>query len=163
MTSSNARKHPQEAKPATKLRDQILAEMVPVEENDFARGVNKGLRKALRIVDGHDCAASIKAALDELRARRMKTGGDVPYGYRPVETGSKILVEDEGEQEVIAIARRLRKAGKKLREIAEELRKKGKCTRDKRRFDPKQISRMLKPSRICIKESNKPKKDAEDL
>lgn len=129
-----------------KLREQILAEMVPVEESDFARGVNQGLRAALQIVDTHDCAASIKAALDELRAQGMKTGGDVPYGYRCAEDG-KTLVEDEGEQEVIAIARRLREAGRTLREIAEALRKKGKRTRDKQRFDPKQISRMLRPPR----------------
>lgn len=139
-----------ETKPTAKLREQILAEMVPVEENDFARGLNKGLREALRIVDAHDCAASIKDALEKLRAKKMKTGGDVPYGYRRAEEGSKTLVEDEGEQEVIAIARRLKKAGKKLREIADELRKKGKRTRDKQRFDPKQISRMLKPSRFSV-------------
>jgi hypothetical protein len=134
----------------TKLREQILAEMVAVEENDFARGVNQGLREALKIVEAHDCAASIKAALDELKAQGMKTGGDVPYGYRRVEDGSKTLVEDEGEQEIIAIAKRLRKAGKKLREIAVELRRRGKRTRDKGPFDPKQISRMLKSPRFVI-------------
>jgi hypothetical protein len=130
----------------TTLREQILAEMVPVEESDFARGVNQGLRAALKIVETHDCAASIKAALGELKIKGMKTGGDVPYGYRCAEDG-KTLVEDEGEQEVIAIARRMRGAGKKLREIAEALRKKGKRTRDQQRFDPKQISRMLRPPR----------------
>lgn len=140
----------------TKLREQILAEMVPVEENDFARGVNKGLREALRIVDSHDCAATIKAALDELRAKGMKTGGDVPYGYRRAEEGSKKMVEDEGEQAVIALARQLRKAGKKLREIADELRRRGKRTRDKKRFDPTQIRRMLKQS----KRAPKPPQDA---
>lgn len=137
----------------TTLRDQILAEMVTVEENDFARGVNQGLREALRIVDKHDCAASIKAALEELRAQGMKTGGDVPYGYRRIDDGSKTLVEDAGEQEVIAIARRLRNAGKTLRAIAHELRRRGKRTRDKGPFDPKQISRMLKPSRSSTQES----------
>lgn len=131
-----------------KLRDQILVEMVPVEENDFARGINQGLRKALQIVDTHDCAESIKAALNELKAKGMKTGGDVPYGYRRTEDGSTALVEDEEEQKVITMARRLRKAGKKLREIANELRRRGKRTRDKGPFDPKQISRMLKPSRL---------------
>ena len=140
----------------TKLRELILAEMIPVEENDFHRGVNQGLREALRIVESHDCAASIKAALDELRAQGRKTGGDVPYGYRCSDDG-KTLIEDEGEQEVIALARRLRKAGKKLREIADELRKKGKRTRDKRRFDPKQISRMLKsPRRATQSKTNRP-------
>jgi hypothetical protein len=132
-----------------KLREQILAQLRAVEDNDFVRGINQGLREALQLVDEHDCAASIKAALDELKAQGMKTGGDVPYGYRCADDG-KTLVEDEGEQEVIAIAKRLRKAGKKLREIADDLRKKGKRTRDKQRFDPKQISRMLKPSRQVI-------------
>ena len=127
-----------------KLREQILAEMVSVEKNDFARGVNQGLREALRIVEAHDCAASIRAALNELKAKGMKTGGDVPYGYRRAEDGSKALVEDVDEQEVIAIAKHLRKSGKKLREIANELRRRGKRTRDKGTFDPKQISRMLK-------------------
>lgn len=130
-----------------KLRELILAEMIPIEENDFARGVNRGLREALRIVDGHDCAESIKEALNKLRAKGMKTGGDLPYGYRRAEDG-KTLVEDEGEQEVIAIAKRLRGAGKKLREIANELRRRGKRTRDNGRFDPKQISRMTKSSTI---------------
>jgi hypothetical protein len=130
----------------TKLREQILAQLRTVEENDFARGINQGLREAVQLVENHDCAASIKAALDELRAQKMKTGGDVPYGYRCAEDG-RTLIEDEGEQEVIAIAKRLRKAGKKLREIAEALRMKGKRTRDRQRFDPKQISRMLKPTR----------------
>jgi hypothetical protein len=130
----------------TTLREQILAEIVPVEENDFTRGVNQGLREALKIVEAHDCAASIKDALGELKAQGMKTGGDVPYGYRCAEDG-KTLVEDEGEQEVIAIAKRQRAAGKTLRAIAEVLRKKGKRTRDSQRFDPKQISRMLRPPR----------------
>ena len=65
----------------TKLRELILAEMVPIE-NDFARGVNQGLRAALHIVDAHDCAESIKNALKKLKTKGMKTGGDVPYGYR---------------------------------------------------------------------------------
>jgi hypothetical protein len=133
-----------------KLRELLLAEMVPLEENDFARGVNQGLREALRIVEGHDCAASIKAALDVLRTRGMKTGGDLPYGYRRSDDG-KTLIEDESEQEVIAIVKRLRKAGKKLREIADALRKKGKRSRDRGPFDPKQISRMLRPPRAGVK------------
>jgi Recombinase len=133
----------------TTLRDLILAEMISVEESDFARGVNQGLREALRVVEGHDCAASIKAALEELRAQGRKTGGDVPYGYCRAGDGSQTLVEDAGEQEVIAIARRLRAVGKTLREIAHELRRRGKRTRDRGPFDPKQISRMLKAPRFA--------------
>lgn len=100
--------------------------------------------------------ARITEALADRKDEGKKTGGDVPFGYRLDEDGETLL-EDEGEQAVIAEAVRLREQGLSLRRIAQELWKKKMRPRpipkERRRgslktkrfgeFDPTQIRRMI--------------------
>ena len=64
------------------------------------------------------------AALAHKRARGEYTGGRVPFGYRLAPDGVA-LVEDPNEQEVIALARELRRRGWSLRRIGRELEARG--------------------------------------
>ena len=51
----------------TALRKAIIAERVPLEENDFASGVNQGLRTALAHVDVY-----IRTLLAHQKARKLR-------------------------------------------------------------------------------------------
>lgn len=141
------REGPKRTLPLPTLRDAILAELVEVEETEYAKGFNHGLRGAVHHIDvwiettSNDAAdinqlslddlriayldlrdryaAKITEALAELRAAGKKTGGDVPYGYR---VGSNnMLIENKREQAVIDKARQLKAAGYSLRGIAKAL------------------------------------------
>ncbi len=83
-----------------------------------------------------------KVALAHLKANGKRTGG-LPYGKGVAEDG-KTLVVDLEEQEVIRMARQLRKEGKSLRQIAGELAQEGHRSRKGAVFHPQQIHRMLK-------------------
>jgi site-specific DNA recombinase len=68
--------------------------------------------------------------------------GSIPYGFSLSEDGVA-LVEVEAEQAVLQEARTLRDAGLSLRGIATELDRFGLRSRAGRRFDPKQVARMV--------------------
>jgi putative DNA-invertase from lambdoid prophage Rac len=57
------------------------------------------------------------------RERGRYLGGTTPFGYRLGEAGE--LIEDPDQQKAIEEMRRLRRAGKSLREIAEEMKARG--------------------------------------
>lgn len=80
------------------------------------------------------------AALAHKRARGEYTGGRAPYGHR-LEAGE--LVEDAGEQAVIAAARRLKAVGLSLRTIAAELHRAGMVARNGHAFTATQVQRMV--------------------
>jgi DNA invertase Pin-like site-specific DNA recombinase len=80
------------------------------------------------------------AALAHKRARGEYTGGRAPYGHR-LEAGE--LVQDTGEQAVIAAARRLKAAGLSLRTIAAELHRAGMVARNGHVFTATQVQRMV--------------------
>ena len=82
-----------------------------------------------------------KAALAHLKAEGKRTGS-VPYGSKLAPDG-KTLIKNSTEQKVIRLARRLRKQGKSLRQIAQELSKQGLTSRTGKVFYAQQISRML--------------------
>ena len=82
-----------------------------------------------------------KAALAHLKAQGKRTGS-VPYGSKLASDG-KSLLKEPTEQKVIRLARRLRKQGRSLRQIAEALDEKGHRSRTGAVFHPQQISRML--------------------
>ena len=103
----------------------------------------------------------ITEALAELKKEDKKTGGDVPYGYR-LASDNETLIEDAAEQAVIAVAVMLRERHFSFRRIAQELLKQklrprpvsrerreqrersGLKTKRFGKFDPTQISRMIK-------------------
>ena len=88
------------------------------------------------------------AALADRKARGMKNGGDVPYGYSVNRYGQ--LLELPAEQAVIAEARRLKAEGESLRGIAFALRKQkmrprpGRDGEKRSVFTPTQVSRLIR-------------------
>jgi DNA invertase Pin-like site-specific DNA recombinase len=84
-------------------------------------------------------AARTKAALAAKKARGERVGA-VPIGKR-VEGG--VLVDDDGEQRAIALARGLRGQGYSLRDIAVELELAGLRTRAGKGFAATQVARMV--------------------
>jgi site-specific DNA recombinase len=70
------------------------------------------------------------------------TGGSVSYGFRLAADG-RHMETDREEQAVIAQARRLRAAGRTLRDVAIELDRRGMRSRTGSVFGPKQIRQMV--------------------
>lgn len=95
---------------------------------------------------------------------KVKTGSDVPYGYR-FDSDGKTLIEDEAEQAVITEAVRLRDVEElSYRKIAQALLRKKMCPRpvpkERRRclkskrlgeFDPTQVKRMIDAHKVRAK------------
>lgn len=85
--------------------------------------------------------ARIKAALAEKKARHERVGA-VRFGYRLASDG-RTLEPLPQEQEAIHVARECRAAGLSLRDTAQRLEQCGFCSRNGRRFDAKQVARMV--------------------
>jgi site-specific DNA recombinase len=82
-----------------------------------------------------------KAALGQKRSKGEKTGGDCPYGYRSIDG---VLVPDINEQQLITHIKALRGKGFSYKKIADALTEKGLFTRKETKFQPTQITRILK-------------------
>lgn len=82
-------------------------------------------------------------ALGHMRAQGLKTGGDVPFGFRLGEDG-RTLVEDAAEQETIALARSLQAEGLSFRRIAEELNRRGIQTKKGRKWTHVQAATIIR-------------------
>lgn len=80
------------------------------------------------------------AAMKNMRARKLYTGGVVRYGYRLGADGA--LEAEPNEQRVIAAVRELRALGWSLRRVSAELAARGMLTRGGRPFDAVAISRL---------------------
>lgn len=85
-------------------------------------------------------AARTRAALAVKKAKGERTGG-LPYGMTEGEGGK--LLPCPAELEVIAIAKRYRKRGLSLREVAAKLDSKGILSRKGKKWHPQQISQMV--------------------
>jgi len=81
-----------------------------------------------------------KMALAVKKDRGEKTGGGVPFGFK--ESGGKLEAVG-AEQATIAEARKLRTSGLSLRKVSAKLEADGHLSRNGRRFDPKQVQRMV--------------------
>lgn len=76
------------------------------------------------------------------KAAQHELVGSVPYGFRLADDG-RTLLEHEGEQEVIRIARELRATGMSLRAIGAELEARGLRTRKGTAWAAPQVQRMV--------------------
>lgn len=83
-----------------------------------------------------------KSALAVKKSKGQKLGGLVPWG-KTVQEGSKQLVTDPEEFQLLQKVKQLRQSGLKLREVAEQLNKEGVTLRGKPLYEVK-IHRMLK-------------------
>lgn len=82
------------------------------------------------------------AVMQHKIAQGEYTGGNVRYGYKVASCGVK-LIEDEDEQEVIAIIRELRATGLSLRKISAELASRGVVNRSGKAFAHNAISKLV--------------------
>jgi DNA invertase Pin-like site-specific DNA recombinase len=80
-------------------------------------------------------------AMRHMVAQGEYIGGDAPYGY--VVDANGHLVAHEVEQAIVSEAKTMRAGGASLRSIAAHLESKGARSRTGRRFDAKQIARMV--------------------
>lgn len=89
--------------------------------------------------------AVIRSRMADGKAEKGRRGGYVggrpPFGYRAVD---RALVPDEREQEVIALARRLRDAGMSTRQIAQGLNEGGHRTKAGSAWGPMQVARLFR-------------------
>lgn len=81
------------------------------------------------------------AAMQHMKAQGLRAG-TIPYGYRLCSDGVSVE-EDQREQEMLVLARRMRKADYSLRKIAKHLESRGYTSRAGRGFAPNQIARMV--------------------
>lgn len=88
--------------------------------------------------------ARMMAGREAKRAAGGYAGGRPPYGQRA--TGGE-LRSDGAEQEVIRLARRLRRQGRSLRGIGKELQERGHLPRSGDRWHPTQVGRLLQSAR----------------
>ena len=100
------------------------------------------IRAAYRALREHHGLA-VADALRRLREAGKYAGGGKPYGFE-VGPDDETLRAVALEQEAITKARSLRERGLSLRAIARTLEEIGLRSRSGGKFDPKQISRMLR-------------------
>ena len=95
-----------------------------------------------------DTAELTRIALQHLRASGMKTGGDVPFGYR-ARQGK--LYRDAKDQEAVRLVLGLRKKGGSLRDICRDLASAGITPKRGGAWHPTAVSRIVE--RACYASS----------
>ena len=91
--------------------------------------------------------ARTKAAL-RVKKKRGQRVGAVPIGYRLCDDG-KMLEEDPGEQEAIALIHELREDGLSLRAIDKELRRRGFRSRGGKRWHVQTLANILRDGPVA--------------
>lgn len=84
-------------------------------------------------------------ALAHMRANGLKTGGDLPFGFRLAEDGRSLEQHPE-EQEVVACVRELVAEGQSMRKVAEELNRRGILTKKGKAWTHVQVGSVLRAS-----------------
>jgi len=128
------------------------ADLVSLTENiDTTSAAGKMVYRMLAVLAEFErdlVSERTKAALGFKRANGEKTGGDVPYGYQAVEAprrgrAVKVLEPEPKEQKAIALACQLRAEGKKLREVAEDLHRRGFMAKAGGKWDLGTLRRLI--------------------
>lgn len=104
------------------------------------------IRLAIAQYEAELTSERIRATKRFLRASGCYQGGKVPYGYRVgkgTRNGSRRLVSHRREQAILRLACKLRQSGLSLRQSAALMETKGVTNRKGRRFDSRQIKRMV--------------------
>lgn len=110
------------------------------DENDPAAFM---LRRMLDVFAEYERLVIKARTRAALRVKRSKGEalGETPYGHRRDERG--MLVQDEGEQVIIACVRELRAAGLSVRAIAAELTSRGLCARTGKPLGKTQVHNLI--------------------
>ena len=104
------------------------------------------LTAALAEIERRLIGERTKAALTHKRSKSEKTGGDIPFGYDLTPEG--LLMQNNDEQRVIRIIRKLHGQGFSLRRICSELEREGhKTKRGNAVWHPETIAHIIR--RAC--------------
>ena len=95
---------------------------------------------ALSEFEREQLAERTRGAILHLKAKGQRYGS-VPHGFR--DEGGQ-LVKDGREARIVALVQSLRARGLSLREISDELAKRGAFNREGRAFNPKSVASMLR-------------------
>ena len=113
------------------------------ENDDPASMLMRHMIDAFAEFERHQIAARLAGGRAQARKRGRKLGGDVPFGYR-LDSDEKHLVENADEQEAIRLIHQLREEGESLRDIGNELRRRGVLTRrGKANWHPQTIKQII--------------------
>ena len=91
----------------------------------------------------HDLASERTSSVARYVKSQGKQFGRIPYGYRTVTNEDSTLVEDEREQEIIALIQDAKARGLSLRDISRELTAKDYTTRAGKIFSAESIKIIL--------------------
>lgn len=95
---------------------------------------------ALSEFEREQLAERTRGAILHLKAKGQRYGS-IPHGFR--DEGGQ-LVKDGREAEIVRLVQSLRARGLSLREISDELAKRGAFNREGRAFNPKSVASMLR-------------------
>jgi site-specific DNA recombinase len=125
--------------------DKVGADLVSLSEKiDTTSASGKMVFRLLAVLAEfeRDLVSERTTTALQHKKRKGERTGSIPLGKRLAEDGVH-LVDEQGEQTAIEAARELRAQGLSLRGIAEALEQQGHLSRTKKRFDAKQVQRMV--------------------
>ena len=128
------------------LLDKTGADLVSLSEKiDTTSACGKMVFRLLAVLSEfeRDLISERTTTALQHKKRKGERTGSIPLGKSLAEDGV-MLLDDPYEQTAIEAARKLRDSGLSLRKIALELEHQGMLSRTGKRFDAKQIQRMLK-------------------
>jgi DNA invertase Pin-like site-specific DNA recombinase len=125
--------------------DKVGADLVSLSEKiDTTSASGKMVFRLLAVLSEfeRDLVSERTTTALQHKKRKGERTGSVPLGKQLAEDGVHLVDEPE-EQAAIEAARKLREQGLSLRGIAEALEHQGMLSRTKKRFDAKQVQRMV--------------------
>lgn len=126
--------------------DKVGADLVSLSEKiDTTSASGKMVFRLLAVLSEFERDLVSERTITALqhKKRNGERTGSIPLGKRLAEDGVKLL-DEPAEQMAIEAARKLKDQGLSLRKIALELERQGLLSRTGKRFDAKQVQRIIK-------------------
>lgn len=114
----------------------------PVETSTASGKLQYGIKAVLNEYERDLISERTKAALEQKRANREKTGGVVPYGFRIASDGIHLEIDPE-EAQVVALVLDLHEAGVSYRGIAKRLNQDGYTTKTGHPWNHRTVGRVF--------------------
>ena len=126
---------------------KIGADLVSMSESiDTTTAAGKMVFQMMAVLaefEREQLSERVRFALAHKRKRREKTGGSVPYGYRPTGADKVRLEPEQAEQQVISRILRWREQGASLRQIAAKLEKRGIQSKQGNKWSAKILAELI--------------------